>query len=89
MGIVFAIAIYFIIWWVTLFTVLPFGVRTQGEAGEVVPGTPASAPANMNLTRVLAINTVLATVVFSVVWLLMETGVVSTDMFWVKNNAPV
>ena len=40
-----AVALYIVIWWLTLFVVLPFGVRTQGEAGDVVEGTPASAPA--------------------------------------------
>ena len=34
-----AIAIYFIIWWVVLFAVLPFGVRSQEESGAVEPGT--------------------------------------------------
>lgn len=34
---VMALAIYIFIWWITLFAVLPFGVRTQDEAGEVVP----------------------------------------------------
>ena len=29
-----AAAIYFIIWWVVLFAVLPFGVRNASEAGE-------------------------------------------------------
>ena len=40
-----AIAIYFLIWWVVLFAVLPWGVRSQEEAGEVVPGTDPGAPA--------------------------------------------
>ena len=34
-----AIAIYFLIWWVTLFAVLPWGISNQEESGEVVPGT--------------------------------------------------
>ncbi len=40
-----AFAIYFIIWWVMLFVTLPFSGKTQEEAGEVVLGTVASAPA--------------------------------------------
>ena len=40
------IAIYFLIWWVTLFAVLPWGVRNQEESGEVIPGTDPGAPAN-------------------------------------------
>ena len=39
------IAIYFLIWWVTLFAVLPWGVRNQEESGEVAPGTDPGAPA--------------------------------------------
>lgn len=38
------IAIYAIVWWVCLFIVLPFGVRNQVDAGEVVRGTDPGAP---------------------------------------------
>jgi predicted secreted protein len=48
-----AFAIYFLIWWVTLFAVLPWGVRNQEEAGEVVPGTDPGAPATHRLGRKL------------------------------------
>ena len=36
-------AIYFIIWWTTLFAVLPFGVRNQIDEGQVTPGTEPGA----------------------------------------------
>ena len=39
-----SIAIYFLIWWITLFAVLPWGVRNQEESGEVTPGTDPGAP---------------------------------------------
>ncbi|MHB2169223.1 DUF1467 family protein [Alsobacter sp. R-9] len=39
-----AIALYFIVWWVTLFAILPIGVRSQHEAGEVAAGTEPGAP---------------------------------------------
>ena len=38
-------AVYFIVWWLTLFAVLPIGLRTQAEDNEVVLGTVPSAPA--------------------------------------------
>lgn len=69
MSLTLAIALYFIIWWTVLFAVLPFGLRTQAEAGEVVPGTPASAPAAPRLLRLFLINSVVAAVVFGLVWL--------------------
>ena len=39
-----AIVLYAVCWFMTLFVVLPIGVQSQEEAGDVVPGTPASAP---------------------------------------------
>jgi len=36
---------YFIAWWITLFIVLPIGLRTQGDEKKVVNGTVESAPA--------------------------------------------
>jgi predicted secreted protein len=62
------IALYFVIWWTTLFAVLPFGVRTQSEAGEIVPGTPASAPVKPRILWIVGINTLVSAVVFGVVW---------------------
>lgn len=38
------LAIYFVVWWLMLFAVLPFGVRSQHESGEVAPGTDPGAP---------------------------------------------
>jgi predicted secreted protein len=62
------LVLYIMIWWLTLFAVLPFGVRTQGEEGDVVPGTPESAPVRPRLIKVFLINTVVAALVFAIVW---------------------
>jgi predicted secreted protein len=51
MAIATVVAIYFVVWWTLLFTVLPFGVRSQAESGEVVPGTDPGAPAAPGLLR--------------------------------------
>lgn len=68
MSLTLGIAVYFIIWWTVLFAVLPLGLRTQGEAGEVVPGTPASAPNAPRLLRIVVMTTLAATIVFALVW---------------------
>lgn len=72
MSLALGIALYLMIWWMTLFAVLPIGVRTQGEAGDVVEGTPASAPIAPRLFRVVVINTIVATAAFAVVWAALE-----------------
>ena len=46
-----AIVIFAVLWFLTLFVMLPIGLRTQGEAGEVVPGTHSSAPAKSRMGR--------------------------------------
>lgn len=56
-------AIYFIIWWLTLFAVLPIGLRTQAEEKEVVPGSVESAPARFRAGRIFLMTTVLAAVI--------------------------
>ncbi len=64
MSIATALAIYFIIWWVMLFAVLPWGVRSQYESGAVSPGTDPGAPARPRVWRILIMTTVAASVVF-------------------------
>ena len=44
MGIGTGIAVYFIIWWMTLFVSLPFRMKSQLEEGEIVEGTEVAAP---------------------------------------------
>ena len=63
-----AIATFFCLWFITLFAVLPFFAHTQDEAGNVVPGTPESAPHKINLLKVFFINTIVAAVSFAGVY---------------------
>jgi predicted secreted protein len=72
-------AIYFVVWWTVLFAVLPFHVKTQGEAGDVVPGTPESAPASVRLQRIFAANTVVASIAFTLIWLSIRLRLIPLD----------
>ena len=67
-----AIALYFVIWWMVLFTVLPFAGRSQQEAGTRVPGTPASAPAAPKLLPIAVATSVIAAVVLGLLVLAIE-----------------
>ena len=68
MSVTLGCALYFIIWWTSLFAVLPFFARSQADAGEVVPGTPESAPAVFQPLRIVLGTTVVASLVFAVLW---------------------
>ncbi len=60
-----AVAIFFLIWWVVLFAVLPWGVRSQSEGGEVAPGTDPGAPAVPHLGRKLVWTTLVSAAIFA------------------------
>jgi predicted secreted protein len=55
-----AIASYLILWWIALFLVLPIGVKTQEESGNVVKGSVKSAPANLNFKQKMLMASLLA-----------------------------
>ena len=59
-----SIAIYFVIWWTTLFAVLPIGVRSQQETGEISPGSDPGAPAVTRIGKIIILNSLVAGVVF-------------------------
>ncbi len=79
MTLVFAVAIYFIIWWIVLFAMLPIGVRTQDEEGEVSPGTTESAPRYPNLLPKMVATTLVSTIVFAGVYAIVVHHVIDTD----------
>lgn len=68
MNLVGGLALYFVIWWITLFAVLPFGIRSQEEAGEVVAGTEPGAPVLPGLLKKAVITSLIAAVIFVAVW---------------------
>ena len=79
MSVPFAIAIYVVIWWTVLFAILPIGVRTQGEDGAIVPGTPESAPTRPRLARVVLLTTLVSGVVFVGFWAAIRYGLVDLE----------
>ena len=59
-------ATYFIIWWVLLFAILPFGVQSQHELDDIVPGTEPGAPARPRLLIKLTANTIIAALLWAI-----------------------
>ena len=80
MSIMSAIALYAVIWFMTLFLVLPFRMKTQGDAGEVVPGTHASAPEDAQMLRKAKLVTIIATVAFIVIAGIILSEVITYEM---------
>lgn len=74
-----ALAIYALIWGVTLFAVLPWGVRSQAEEGEIVPGSDPGAPAVPHLGRKLVWNTAISAVIFAGFYLVYTRRLATLD----------
>jgi predicted secreted protein len=79
MTIVTSLAIYFIIWWLVLFAVLPWGIHSQQESGDYHQGTDPGAPAIPNLARKLIWTTVVAVLVFAILQVVYSYELVSLD----------
>ena len=74
-----ALAVYFVIWWITLFLTLPFGVRSQHEDGEGAPGTDPGAPIVSRMGAKLIWTTVITTAVFAVAMLAYNAGYLNIE----------
>lgn len=89
MNLASALAIYFIIWWLVLFLVLPFGIRNAHESGEAVEeGNEPGAPVRPRLLLKALITTILATAVFTIFYLAQTRGLLSLDNLPFYNSLP-
>ncbi len=79
MSLSLSLATYFIVWWLTLFMVLPFGVKTQEEEGDVVPGSVESAPAVPEILKKGLITTIIAGFFFAIIYSVYTYNLISID----------
>ena len=79
MSFVSGLAIYFVIWWIGLFAILPWGIRSQHEDGEIVKGSDPGAPTKPRLLRIVVVNTIFATLIFAAYYVVWTRGLISLD----------
>jgi predicted secreted protein len=77
MTITAAIVLFAVTWFMTFFVVLPLRFTSQGDAGDVVPGTPASAPAGFIVKRKAKITTIAAFVIWAILSAIILSGVIT------------
>jgi predicted secreted protein len=76
-----ALAIYALFWVMSLFLVLPLGVRTAEEAGvERLPGHAESAPHRFSLARTLLRTTIVSALLFGLFYLNYIYGWIGPEM---------
>jgi len=84
MNVVTAIVLYAIVWFMTLFVVLPMRLQSQDEAGARVAGTHGSAPENPQLRKRFIVTTAIALVIWGILVAIILTGAITVadiDLF--------
>jgi len=88
MGITSAIVLFAVVWFMTFFIVLPLRNTTQGDTGDVVPGTHRSAPANADVGRKARITTYIAFPIWAVLAFVILSGWITVrDLDWFNRMA--
>lgn len=83
MAITSAIVLFLVIWVMVFFVALPIRIKTQGDVGEVLPGTHAGAPQVHNLKKKAVITTLVALVLWVLVVAVVLSGWISVrDLDW-------
>lgn len=83
MGPVSGIVLFAVVWTLVFFIVLPLRLKTQGEAGEIVPGTHASSPAEFDIKRKAKVTTMFAFPIWAVLAFIILSGAISVrDFDW-------
>ncbi len=79
MNLVNAFLIYILVWWVTLFAVLPIGVRGQAEDDNIVPGSEPGAPVKAQMKKKIILTTIISLVLWGLLLLIIESGVIDIN----------
>lgn len=88
MGITSAIVLLAVVWFMVFFVVLPLRLTTQGDTGEVVPGTHKSAPAEISMGRKARITTLWAVPIWAVIAGTILSGAIQVrDFDWFDRMA--
>lgn len=90
MGITSGIVLYVVIWFLTFLVAIPIRLQTQGDVGQIVPGTHAGSPEVHNLKKKALITTVVAAILWAVVATIILTGAITVrDLDWRNLMPPV
>lgn len=73
------LVLFVMIWAMTFFVAIPIRLQTQGEAGNVVPGTHHGSPARHNLKKKAWITTAVAIVIWAIAAWCILSGAITLD----------
>ena len=89
MGIASGLVLYAVLWFMTFLVAIPIRLKTQGDVGQVVPGTHAGAPHEHQLRKKAWITTGVAAVLWAIIAYVIITGAVTVrDFDWFERMGP-
>jgi predicted secreted protein len=74
-----ALVLFSVIWFMVFLIVLPIRLETQGDRGEVVPGTHRSSPTDPRIGRRALITTGVSVVLFLLIGGIIVSGIITID----------
>ena len=77
MSITSAFVLFSVIWFMVFLIAIPIKLQTQGDLGEIVPGTHAGAPEIHDLKKKAWITTAFAFVLWAVISSIIVSGMVT------------
>ncbi|EEX09981.1 conserved hypothetical protein [Ruegeria lacuscaerulensis ITI-1157] len=85
MTITAALVLFAVIWFLTLLVVLPVRIKTQGDLGDIVPGTHAGAPEVHHMKKKIWITTGISIILWAIIAGIIVSGVISVrDFDWLN-----
>ncbi|KPU84656.1 hypothetical protein JI58_02475 [Marinosulfonomonas sp. PRT-SC04] len=89
MAITSALVLFAVVWFMTLFVVLPLRLTTQGDVGKIARGTPASAPVDPQLKKRALIVTLVSLLIWSLIMVVILSGKITVEDFdWFDHFTP-
>ena len=76
MSLTLGFAVYVVIWWLTLFMILPWGI-SRVNPDDLLPGEDPGAPAKPQLLKKFIITTGVSLVFFVIFYFVYESDVIS------------
>ena len=76
MDIVSGVVVYILLWWWVFLMTLPFGVKSPET---IETGHATSAPERPLIWRKVVVATIIAAILFSIVFMVIDSGIISLD----------
>ncbi|HSG54781.1 DUF1467 family protein [Seohaeicola saemankumensis] len=89
MAVTSALVLYAVLWFLTFLVVIPIRLKTQGDVGQIVPGTHAGAPHDHQLRKKAWITTAVAALLWAIIAYLIISGTLTVrDIDWFERMGP-